>query len=230
MKNVLELIAPIKLTRGPREDCAKTGEGCFLNVVAYLQGEEEPGTSPEGLCPITISATSYFNDILEDYQRHKLLPYIFRVMKSNTCKKEDYVDRLLLMAKFLDKFNMLIPAKVRDREGFLSRKAVLDQTILEFAKAEDASFDDHSLLLKCVNLIDITLVQEELKFEKMETPSNQEKIVKICLEYLDAILPLPKEEVVKEVLPMAEKYVNLSKKGIAKWLQKDGGVLETIAS
>lgn len=32
-------IMPIALLKGSHDDTAKTGQGCFMNVIAYLNGE-----------------------------------------------------------------------------------------------------------------------------------------------------------------------------------------------
>lgn len=34
-------IEPIKLLRGQHKDTATTGQGCFMNVIAYLNGDPQ---------------------------------------------------------------------------------------------------------------------------------------------------------------------------------------------
>jgi hypothetical protein len=77
-------INPIRLVRGGRDDTDKTGEGCIMNVIAYMQGERITDT-PEGVCEALRILAIYVNDHCEDGERQTLLiPLVHRLMNTAT--------------------------------------------------------------------------------------------------------------------------------------------------
>jgi hypothetical protein len=78
--SIIEIIKPISLLKGSHSDTAQTGSGCFMNVIAYLNGEAQITDQSPCVCasirPIAIRA----NDLATNEQRQRLIPYIHRAM------------------------------------------------------------------------------------------------------------------------------------------------------
>ena len=103
-------IEPIKLLRGSHADTGKTGIGCFMNIIAYLNGEPQITDQSECVC-ITVKRISIFlNDLADDQQRQRMLPLVLRAMGSRTDDKEEISRRLTLLVEFA-KWQALIVAK-----------------------------------------------------------------------------------------------------------------------
>jgi hypothetical protein len=87
MHIVPEIIAPIKLLSGSHADTAKTGQGCFMNVVAYLNGEPQITDNSPCVCFMVRPLAIKLNDYGNDEQRQRLLPFVLRAMGSSTNDK-----------------------------------------------------------------------------------------------------------------------------------------------
>ena len=75
MKMISEIIKPIQLKFGTHADVATTGQGCFKNVLAYLNGE-----------------------------RQLLIPFIERAMGSKTTDKDEVNRRIKLVVEFSNEY------------------------------------------------------------------------------------------------------------------------------
>lgn len=73
-------IKPITLLQGSHEDTGKTGQGCFMNVIAYLNGEETITDQSECVDPLIRSVAIWMNDHLYDNDRQAMLPFVLRAM------------------------------------------------------------------------------------------------------------------------------------------------------
>lgn len=108
-------IQPIKLLRGNHDDTAQTGSGCFMNVIAYLNGEPQITDNSPCVCPTIRPIAIWLNDLAIDKQRQKLLPFVLRAMGTAT------TDKLLLLERrdHLTKF-------ARDMKDLALREGVED--------------------------------------------------------------------------------------------------------
>ena len=77
-------IQPIKLLSGSHADTGQTGQGCFMNVIAYLNGEAQITDQSACVCVTVRPIAIWLNDYLKDGERQMLLPYIERAMGSAT--------------------------------------------------------------------------------------------------------------------------------------------------
>lgn len=100
MKSITEIIKPITLLRWSRLDTAQTGQGCFMNVIAYLNGETQITDHPECVCLAVRAIAIVLNDLMPDDQRHRLILFIERVMDTANASKEVLVMRANAAAKF----------------------------------------------------------------------------------------------------------------------------------
>ncbi len=103
MQNLLEIIKPIKLLKGSHEDTGNTGQGCFMNVIAYLNGEPQITDKSECVCFVIRPIAIWLNDFITDDERHRLLPFISRAMGSRTDDKVEIERRLALVVAFANK-------------------------------------------------------------------------------------------------------------------------------
>ena len=90
---LLDVFKPIKLLSGSHADIAKTGQGCFMNVIAYLNGEPQITDQSTCVCVVVRPIAIWINDYLIDSERYILLPYIERAMGSATRDKKELARR-----------------------------------------------------------------------------------------------------------------------------------------
>ncbi len=77
-------IKPIKLLKGSHCDTGITGQGCFLNIIAYLNGESQITDQSTCVCVTVRPMAIELNDFGDDEQRQRLLPFVMRAMGSAT--------------------------------------------------------------------------------------------------------------------------------------------------
>ena len=80
MNKISSIIKPIKLLIGTHADTATTGQGCFMNVIAYLNGEAQITDQSPCVCVTVRRLSIEMNDRSNDEQRQKLLPFVLRAM------------------------------------------------------------------------------------------------------------------------------------------------------
>lgn len=100
MQTITEIIAPIKLLSGSHPDTAKTGHGCFMNVIAYLNGEPQITDQSPCVCFVVRPIAIWLNDYLTQTERARLIPYIERAMGSNSDDPAIFVPRAEAAARF----------------------------------------------------------------------------------------------------------------------------------
>jgi len=94
-----ELIKPIKLLSGSHADIADTGQGCFMNVVAYFNAEPEITDRSPCVCEVVRPIAIWINDYLLDAERHVLLRYIEQAMGSATREQRELLRRAKLAVR-----------------------------------------------------------------------------------------------------------------------------------
>jgi hypothetical protein len=95
-------ISPIKLLSGTHSDTAITGSGCFMNVIAYLNGEPQITDQSPCVCVTVRPNAIWLNDFADDTQRQQLIPYIQRAMGSATEDRDEMKRRLALVVGFAE--------------------------------------------------------------------------------------------------------------------------------
>ena len=99
---ITEIIKPISLLRGTHVNTAKTGQGCFMNVIAYLNGERQITDQSDCVCYVVRPIAIWLNDYLKDDERHLMIPFIERAMGSRSDDKNEVIRRLKLVVEFSD--------------------------------------------------------------------------------------------------------------------------------
>ena len=98
--NITKIITPIKLLAGSHADTGSTGQGCFMNVIAYLNGEPQITDQSECVCVTVRSMAIFLNDLANNEQRQRMVPLIMRAMGSATDDKTEISRRLALLVEF----------------------------------------------------------------------------------------------------------------------------------
>ena len=93
-------IAPIKLLSGHHKDTATTGSGCFMNVVAYLNGESQITDDSPCVCITVRPLARRLNDYSTYEQRQRLLPFVLRAMGSATEDEQVMYSRIERMKQY----------------------------------------------------------------------------------------------------------------------------------
>ena len=96
-------IPQIKLLAGTHPDTASTGTGCFMNVIAYLNGEPTITDQSACVCYVMRPIAIWANDWMTDDERPALLPFLLRAMGSRTDDRAEITRRLALVVEFTNK-------------------------------------------------------------------------------------------------------------------------------
>ena len=100
MNIVPEIIKPITLLSGSHHNTATTGQGCFMNVIAYLNGEPQITDKSPCVCVTVRPIVIWLNDFMSASERHQLLPFICRAMGSATENNAEIARRLVHVVDF----------------------------------------------------------------------------------------------------------------------------------
>ena len=181
MHTVPEIIKPIKLLQGSHDDTGITGQGCFMNVVAYLNGEPQITDSSPCVC-VTVSRMAIaLNDRSNDEQRQRLLPFVMRAMGSATKDESVLRERTARLRAYGAECQEIIHAwraemKAADANAYANANAYADAYAYAYAK------------------------RDELK----------EKLFAAGLRYLDAVLPQV-DAPSSEIMARAERLLELAR-------------------
>ena len=124
-------IPEIKLVKGSHSDIGKTGVGCFMNVIAYLNGELQITDEGECVCFVVRPIVIWLNDYSNDDQRQKLLPFILRARGSRTDDVEELSRRTKLKVEFTNKQRALA-AKFESAAVYAAMKESIFQAGFDF--------------------------------------------------------------------------------------------------
>lgn len=124
MENLLEVIRPISLLSGSHPDTAQTGSGCFMNVIAYLNGEPQITDRSPCVCLSIRSVAIWLNDFLQDGERNRLLPYVQRAMGTATDDDQVRLHRLEILVTLISDLVAVSDSKRSARIALLTREAL----------------------------------------------------------------------------------------------------------
>lgn len=130
------IIEPIKLLKGSHSDTGDTGQGCFMNVIAYLNGEPQITDQSECVCFVVRPIAIWFNDFLRDDERHILIPFIERAMGSRTEDRKEIERRAWLAVKMAKRMSV-VTAKYAYAAPFVEFAAKYATKFAESAKYSD---------------------------------------------------------------------------------------------
>ena len=135
---LLDVLKPITLLSGSHPDTGKTGQGCFMNVIAYLNGETQITDTSRCVCPVVRPIAIWINDYLMDSERHVLLRYIERAMGSATLDREELIRRACSAATLAEEMADL-PGAEESAFAFASESAKAAAEVGDVVEASDAA-------------------------------------------------------------------------------------------
>jgi hypothetical protein len=109
---LLDAFKPLRLLSGPHADTGTTGQGCFMNVIAYLNGEAQITDQSTCVCVVVRPIAIWINDYLMDSERDILLPYIGRAMGSATRDQKELFRRATRAAGMAEEMRDIADADV----------------------------------------------------------------------------------------------------------------------
>lgn len=142
------MIEPIELLVGSHTDTGTTGHGCFMNVVAYLNGDSQITDKSDCVCFVMRPLVIYANDLFNDNDRQKLLPFIMRAVDSRTDDGVEITRRLALIIEFAKKQNKSICDSANYINNFVPTKQYTRGVLI---KKNDYSFTKYSKDLSMSN-------------------------------------------------------------------------------
>lgn len=113
--DIASRIKPIALLCGEHKDTGTTGSGCFMNVIAYLNGEAQITDKSPCVDRTIRNIMVGVNDALNGLDRQRLIPFIHRAMGTAGAAERESRTRTLLMFGTLSAMLTLIERVVGDR-------------------------------------------------------------------------------------------------------------------
>ena len=184
METITDIIKPIRLLRGSHDDTAKTGQGCFMNVLAYLNADDEITDNSPCVCPTVRPIVRWFNDYLENSERAQLLPFIERALGSATDNAAEMLRRVGLMVQFARA--MADAAKESGGDPMAIQRSVSGATAAAYNPERDP-------------LIAALCAGNAVRFAGQALGQN-DNLQALTFAYLDAVLPQadePSEELIE---------------------------------
>lgn len=171
---IANIIEPIKLLKGTHDHTASTGQGCFMNVIAYLNGEPQITDKSECVCFVVRPIAIWFNDFLLDSERHILIPFIERAMGSVTTDRAE-IERRAHLAADMAKRMSDVAAKYAKYDKYAAEYANYAAKYAAESAAESANYAAESAAKSAKYAADYAAMREEIK--------------SACLDFLDRALP-----------------------------------------
>lgn len=138
-------IEPIKLLSGSHADTAQTGSGCFMNVIAYLNGEPQITDESPCVCRSIRRPAIWMNDFLSDSERHLLLPFVQRAMGTATFDETVLRQRIGVLIEYIR--DLVAMAKKSTPNGSAANSAALSLQLAEMALNHSKSLSKSVALL-----------------------------------------------------------------------------------
>jgi hypothetical protein len=203
----------INLLEGSHSDTGETGQGCFMNVVAYLNGESVITDRSECVCVTVRPIAIWLNDYCDDQQRRSMLPFILRAQGSRTEDKSELFRRLKLVVEFVDTLKTLVAeygtesdaARDSECDSELAAHACATACATEYATAYAAwlaaEFADDVAVELAANVVGYT-----------KYTAAKQKIIQAGIDFFDAALP-KLDYVQRDVQKRIEKLCELANHG-----------------
>ena len=215
MKTITEIIKPITLLRGSHKDTGQTGQGCFMNVVAYLNGEAQITDQSKCVCVTIKPIAIWLNDYLRDNERVRMIPFIERALGSATTDKDELNRRLALVVTFAEQARD-ISTQSDEYANYAAKCAQYATKCAQYAAEYAATSAKYA---QCANYAALCAAQcgDYAKFNFYATKSAEsfikyteirQQIINAAFEYLDAALP-KRECTNGAVLKRAEKLAEM---------------------
>jgi hypothetical protein len=204
MKSIVEIISPITLLRGSHGDTGQTGQGCFMNVAAYLNGDLQITDDSPCVCFTVKPFVIWFNDFLNQKERQELIPFIGRAMGSATDDQDLIIDfRLKLVVEFAKDLSV-IAAGVGNKTKI--KRAIEYASGAVYAASR---FDTHGVITAANSVAFSASPGSDSQLGSVRLAAYREQIKAATFKFLGSVLP-KNEPHGTEVLNRAKKLVELA--------------------
>lgn len=179
---ILDIIKPIRLLEGSHSDTAKTGSGCFMNVIAYLNGEPQITDQSPCVCRTIKNIAIWINDFLADGERGALLPFVQRAMGTATDDQVLIRLRLDALAELVDDLaEMTIRISGSD---IYAERATGMKTLAFIARSMSAQYVDS---VDC--MVDLGVQACGNAKYAARNPGDRTALVDRLIGFMDAVCP-----------------------------------------
>ena len=171
MKSITEIVAPIQLLKGTHADTGQTGQGCFMNVIAYLNGEPQITDNSPCVCFVVKPIAIWLNDYLTPEERQRLMPYIMRAMGSRSDDRAVFVPRAEAAARFARKCSDIAQASAESAASVASAASTARaESAASAAWAERAASAERAARIALIEAA-FTFLDEALPAASTATPA-----------------------------------------------------------
>lgn len=215
MTKLLDVVQPIALLSGSHADTAQTGQGCFMNVIAYLNGEPQITDESPCVCVSVRPIAIWINDYMSADERLQLLPYIERALGSATSDQAELSRRAWRAVKMAEEMRDFAAASVasavsnamaasnasnaRDARAVWVASAESAESAASAARAAMAAKAANAASAASAARVARAAVTESAesaaraaraaKAANAESAASRQQIIDSVLRYLDDVLP-----------------------------------------
>ena len=193
-------IQPIRLLKGQHNDTGKTGQGCFMNVVAYLNGDVDITDYSPCVCRVIRVVAITLNDCSYDPERQALLPFIGRAMVSGSADKTELLKRI---SNLIDMTRSII---ANTRLIYAVTGENLDKATKMFNRLGDNSLGQYRWNDECNEIADLCI--SSIGFTVTIGTWVETKFIKnLLFKFLDDNLPHVSDDVDPVVVQRTNKLI-----------------------
>jgi hypothetical protein len=207
-------IEPIKLLSGSHDDTGTTGQGCFMNVIAYLNGESQITDQSSCVCVTIRPIAIFLSDFANDEQRQRLLPFVLRAMGSATQDQEIMKSRIAAVVRFAE-FNARLAAEYAAKSAaeyakYAAKSAKYAAKSAEYAakSAEYAAKSAESAEYAAKSAEYAAKSAKSAEYAA-KSAARREAIFQAGLDYLEDVCPKA-PEVNQEIIDRANKLMEMA--------------------
>lgn len=203
-------IEPIKLLSGSHPDTAKTGSGCFMNVIAYLNGEPQITDQSECVCATIRPIAIWLNDYMNDDERSMLIQFIHRAMGTATNDLDILVKRARRAVIFADEMAESAKYAKSAAESAMSAAYYAAESAESAESARSARYARYAMSARCAAMsAESAAMSARSAAMSAESAPLRKKIIDAGLRYLDDVCPMA-DEPTRELLCRANALVELA--------------------
>ena len=212
-------IAPIKLLPGHHKDTATTGSGCFMNVVAYLNGESQITDDSPCVCVAIRPLAIKLNDYSTAKQRQRLLPFVLRAMGSATEDEQVIHSRIARLRQYGNECEELVDVWIASikRMNFPDNPYSSSGYANDYIYHRESAYESAHNYAKAYALTCLNSENLHSFGTKKQSDYFKSLLFDAGLRYLDDVLP-KLDMVAPEVVERSDRLVELFKKSSPKFV------------
>jgi len=218
-------ITPIRLIAGSHSDTGKTGSGCFMNVIAYLNGEPQITDASPCVCAVVRPLAIWLNDFglgprFTPTQRaansDRLLPFVLRAQGSATDDAAERSRRAYLALDFAREMKDIAAdaaADAADAAADARWSAAASRSAAEAADAAaaDAAAADAADAARWSAAASRSAAEAADAADAAAADARHQRIFDAGIRFLGAALP-PADAPTQETIERSQRLVEMCRK------------------